>query len=72
MATGNYQLCVSHCAPYLMHNCVVSHAFIPGFTLALGFMPGGIISPPDAISATTIMRQVNAPRTLVSFYSIMN
>ncbi|GAB2537774.1 Na+/H+ antiporter [Spirosoma aerophilum] len=45
---------------------VVSHALIPGFTLALGFLLGGIISPPDAISATTIMRQVNVPKSLVS------
>jgi monovalent cation/hydrogen antiporter len=50
-------------------SCVVafaSTAIIPGFTLALGFLLGGIVSPPDAISATTIMRQVNAPRMLVS------
>lgn len=45
---------------------VVSNALIPGFTLALGFLLGGIISPPDAISATTIMRQVAVPRSLVS------
>jgi len=45
---------------------VVSTALIPGFTLALGFLLGGIISPPDAVSATTIMRQVNAPKALVS------
>ncbi len=45
---------------------VVSNALIPGFTLALGFLLGGIISPPDAISATTIMRQVNVPKSLVS------
>jgi CPA1 family monovalent cation:H+ antiporter len=44
----------------------VSTAIIPGFTLALGFLLGGIISPPDAISATTIMRQVNAPKSLVN------
>src|SRR5215207_5670455 len=44
----------------------VSSALIPGFTLALGFLLGGIISPPDAISATTIMRQVKAPKSLVS------
>ncbi|KYP16281.1 Na+/H+ antiporter [Flavihumibacter sp. CACIAM 22H1] len=43
-----------------------SSAYIPGFTLALGFLLGGIISPPDAVSATTIMRQVNAPKSLVS------
>lgn len=49
--------------------CVVafaSYAIIPGFTLALGFLLGGIISPPDAVSATTIMRRVNVPKSLVS------
>src|SRR5690349_5937344 len=35
-----------------------SNAIIPGFTLALGFLLGGIVSPPDAVSATTIMRGV--------------
>ena len=45
---------------------IVSTALITGFTLALGFLLGGIISPPDAISATTIMRQVKAPKTIVS------
>lgn len=45
---------------------IVSHMLIPGFTLALGFLLGGIISPPDAISATTIMRQVKVPKSLVS------
>jgi CPA1 family monovalent cation:H+ antiporter len=53
----------------ILTSCVVafaSNALIPGFTLALGFLLGGIVSPPDAISATTIMRQVNAPKILVS------
>ncbi|HEX6847048.1 MAG TPA: Na+/H+ antiporter, partial [Chitinophagaceae bacterium] len=53
----------------ILTSCVVafvSNAFIPGFTLALGFLLGGIVSPPDAISATTIMRQVKAPKSLVS------
>ena len=45
---------------------VVSSSLIPGFTLALGFLLGGIISPPDAVSASTIMRQVNARKSLVS------
>jgi monovalent cation/hydrogen antiporter len=43
-----------------------SSAIIPGFTLALGFLLGGIVSPPDAVSATTIMRSVKAPKSLVS------
>ncbi len=53
----------------ILTSCVVAvaaHALIPGFSLALGFLLGGIVSPPDAISATTIMRQVKAPRILVS------
>ena len=53
----------------IITSCViafVSSSLIPGFTLALGFLLGGIISPPDAISATTIMRQVKVPRSLVS------
>jgi len=53
----------------ILTSCVVafvSSAFIPGFTLALGFLLGGIISPPDAISATTIMRTVKVPKSLVS------
>jgi Na+/H+ antiporter len=44
----------------------VSSALIPGFTLALGFLLGGIVSPPDAISATTIMRKVQVPKSMVS------
>lgn len=53
----------------IITSCVValaSYALIPGFTLALGFLLGGIISPPDAVSATTILRQVKAPKLLVS------
>jgi monovalent cation/hydrogen antiporter len=53
----------------IITSCVVafvSSALIPGFTLALGFLLGGIISPPDAVSATTIMRRVNVPKSLVS------
>lgn len=53
----------------ILTSCVTafaSYALIPGFTLALGFLLGGIVSPPDAISATAVMRQVNAPRILVN------
>lgn len=53
----------------IITSCViafVSHSLIPGFTLALGFLLGGIISPPDAVSATTIMRRVNLPKPMVS------
>src|SRR6185436_13862924 len=53
----------------IITSCVVaftSYAIIPGFTLALGFLLGGIISPPDAVSATTILRQVKVPKLLVN------
>ncbi|MEO6668381.1 MAG: Na+/H+ antiporter [Ferruginibacter sp.] len=53
----------------IITSCVVafvSSAIIPGFTLALGFLLGGIISPPDAISATTIMRTVKVPKSQLS------
>jgi CPA1 family monovalent cation:H+ antiporter len=53
----------------IITSCViafVSTMLIPDFTLALGFLLGGIISPPDAVSATTIMRQVKVPKSLVS------
>ncbi|TGJ98380.1 Na+/H+ antiporter [Leptospira langatensis] len=49
--------------------CVIafaSSALIPEFTLALGFLLGGIISPPDSISSVSIMRQVRAPKSLIS------
>lgn len=43
---------------------LVAYAWIPGFTLALGFLLGGIVSPPDAVSATSVMRLVRAPKRL--------
>ncbi|HYF33144.1 MAG TPA: Na+/H+ antiporter [Chitinophagaceae bacterium] len=53
----------------ILTSCVialVSNALIPGFTLALGFLLGGIISPPDAVAATTVMRGLKVPKSLVS------
>jgi len=53
----------------ILTSCVValvSDALIPGFTLALGFLLGGIISPPDAVSATAIMRRLSLPKILLS------
>src|SRR6478609_2232697 len=34
----------------------VSSSMIPGFTLALGFLLGGVISPPDAVAATSVLK----------------
>lgn len=42
---------------------VVANHFIPGFTLALGFLLGGIVSPPDAVSTGAIMKFVKIPRS---------
>jgi CPA1 family monovalent cation:H+ antiporter len=53
----------------------VSNWLIPGFTLALGFVLGGIVSPPDAVSATSIMKYVKVPKRLsaiVEGESLMN
>lgn len=35
---------------------------LPEFTLALGFLLGGIISPPDAVAATSIMHGLKVPK----------
>jgi len=45
---------------------LVSSAVIPGFTMALGFLLGGIISPPDAVSATSVLKYVKVPKRLRS------
>lgn len=39
-----------------------SQALIPGFTLALGFLLGGIVSPPDAVAATTVLKGLKVPK----------
>ncbi|MDH5828529.1 Na+/H+ antiporter [Sphingobacterium faecium] len=40
--------------------------FIPGFSLALGFLLGGIVSPPDAVSANAILKFVKVPKSMSS------
>src|SRR6195952_703118 len=44
----------------------VANHFIPGFSLALGFLLGGIVSPPDAVSAGAIMKFVKVPKRMSS------
>jgi Na+/H+ antiporter len=44
----------------------VANYFLPGFTLALGFLLGAIVSPPDAVSAGAILKFVKVPRTISS------
>lgn len=45
---------------------LVSNYFIPGFSLALGFLLGGIVSPPDAVSAGAILKFVKVPKVIHS------
>ncbi len=44
----------------------VANHFIPGFSLALGFLLGGIVSPPDAVSAGAILKFVKVPKRMSS------
>ncbi len=49
--------------------------FIPGFSLALGFLLGGIVSPPDAVSAGAILKFVKVPKstsTVLEGESLLN
>jgi len=43
-----------------------SASFIPGFTLALGFLLGGIVSPPDAIAAANVMKGLSVPKRVMT------
>jgi CPA1 family monovalent cation:H+ antiporter len=52
-----------------------SWAIIPGFTLALGFLLGAIISPPDAVAAQTVLKGVALPKRMIHLLegeSLMN
>lgn len=53
----------------------VANHFIPGFSLALGFLLGGIVSPPDAVSAGAILKFVKIPKrysSLLEGESLLN
>jgi CPA1 family monovalent cation:H+ antiporter len=45
---------------------LISHAIIPGFGLAFGFLLGGIISPPDAVAATSVLQGLKVPKRAVT------
>lgn len=54
---------------------VVANWMIPGFSLALGFLLGGIVSPPDAVSAASILKFVKIPKryaTVLEGESLLN
>ncbi len=42
---------------------LAANYFIPGFTIALGFLLGGIVSPPDAVSTGALTQFVKIPRS---------
>jgi len=53
----------------ILTSCVIAYissSIIPGFTLATGFLLGGIVSPPDAVSATAILKNLKVPKRFVS------
>jgi len=43
-----------------------SHWLIPNFSVSLGFLLGGIISPPDAVAATSVLQNLRVPKRVVS------
>ena len=45
---------------------LLAYWLVPGMTLAMGMMLGGILSSTDAVSATTIMQQVKVPTRISS------
>lgn len=44
----------------------VSVWFIPGFTLSTGFLLGAIISPPDAVAATAVLKKLPVPKKVMA------
>lgn len=44
----------------------ISSEMIPQFTLALGFLLGGIISPPDAVAASSVLKDVVVPKRIMT------
>lgn len=45
---------------------IATNLFIPGFSIGLGFLLGGIVSPPDAVSTAAITRFVKIPKVLTT------
>ena len=44
----------------------LANAMIPGFSLPLGFLLGAIISPPDAVAATSVLQGLKIPKRVVT------
>lgn len=45
---------------------LLANAVFPGFSLALGFLLGGVVSSPDAVSTAAILRFVKVPKRMAS------
>ena len=45
---------------------LIAHTIIPGFSWSLAFILGAIISPPDAVAATSITKGLPLPKKLVT------
>ncbi len=43
-----------------------AHWLIPGMTLAAGYVLGAIVSPPDAVAATAVLKNLRVPKRLTS------
>jgi len=41
-----------------------AHSMIPDFSLAMGFLLGGIVSPPDAIAASSVLQELRVPKRM--------
>lgn len=44
----------------------VSSSLIPGLTLAMGFLLGGVNSPPDAVAATSVLKHLKIPQKTIT------
>jgi Na+/H+ antiporter len=54
---------------------VIAHYFIPGFSWQLGFVLGAIISPPDAVAASSIIKGISINKrvaTILEGESLVN
>lgn len=54
---------------------LLSNAIIPDFPLAFGFLLGGIISPPDAVAAASVLQGLKVPKrvtTILEGESLVN
>ncbi|MGG7502743.1 Na+/H+ antiporter, partial [Chryseobacterium arthrosphaerae] len=44
----------------------LSSSIIPGLTLAMGFLLGGVNSPPDAVAATSVLKHMKIPKKITN------